>query len=62
MQDAVLATLLVIDHELHSDPGLPQPVRMRGAPAIADEIARVGSAHQLIQVHATMIQARPTSP
>src|SRR5262249_36222292 len=43
--DRVLAAFLVIDHELHRDPGVPGPSRMRRRGAVADEVARVGRRH-----------------
>ena len=37
VQDAVLAALLVVDHELHGDARLPRPARIGWGPAVTDE-------------------------
>ncbi len=41
VQDVVLAALLEIDNELHRDPRIARPLRMRRVAAVAAEIARV---------------------
>ena len=42
MQDAVLATFFIVQHELNRNAGLPGPLRVRRLAAIADEVAWVG--------------------
>ena len=54
MQHAVLATFLVIQHELHGNAGLAWPLRVRGLGAIANEVARVGLG-AVVNAHAVMI-------
>ena len=54
MQHAVLATFLVIQHELHGNAGLARPLRMRGLGALANEVARVGLG-AVVMAHAVMI-------
>lgn len=41
VQHAVLAALLVVQHELHGDAGTPGPVRLHGMAAVADQVARI---------------------
>ena len=41
VEDAVLAAFLVIDHELHCDPGVSGPLRVWGLSAITDHVAGV---------------------
>jgi len=45
VQNIVLRTLFIIDHELHRDTGAVRPFRMRRMLAIADHIARIVLAH-----------------
>ena len=43
--DVVLGALFVVHHEVHRDPGLARPARMRRIATVPDEIARKGSRH-----------------
>jgi hypothetical protein len=48
MQNAVLATLLVINDELHRDARIFRPARMRKGAAVAYEVAQIlGHCNQL---------------
>ena len=46
VEDAVLAALLVVQHELHRDPGLARPARVGRGAAVAEHVARIGLAHR----------------
>ena len=54
MQHTVLATFLVIQHELHGNAGLARPLRMGRLGAIANEVARVGLG-TVVMAHAVII-------
>jgi hypothetical protein len=41
MQNGVLATLFIIEDELHSNAGLSRPLRMRRMRSITNEISRI---------------------
>ena len=43
VQHAVLAAFLVVEHELHGDPGFARPVGPGRAAGVADQIARIGA-------------------
>ena len=50
VQDAIFATLFVVEHELDGNAGLTRPFGMRRVAAIADQIPRVigADAHDCI--------------
>ena len=54
MQHTVLATFLVIQHELHGNAGLARPLRVRWLGAIANEVSWVGLG-AVVNAHDVMI-------
>src|SRR3954452_20007039 len=54
VQNVVLAAFLEIDHELHGDPRIAGPARVRRVAAIAAEISRIAS----VRHHASSMRTR----
>jgi hypothetical protein len=56
-EDAVLAALLVVQHDLHGDRRAARPTRIGRVAAVADHVARVAGRRRMVRV-----AHRPTAP